>query len=619
MKSFFLFMLASLLVITSAASAASDTTANSILDVFDAGPLLKFNVHRIEQRRRSWDEQQLLAALQGIVNRQQPRLYVFAIGHDGKIDRYWLKKLRKSGQWLSNTKLREKASLESLIDEYRSMIRGLVVWDERVPATALVASTAAGAEDLLPVRYDPHPKSLYTFLTTDAHGPRLPIRLRLLNADGSPMFTGSRTGSAKCDATLWAVEHFLQTGKCDPLHLAYYPDAYWLKKPPRTVANQTLLFNHDYFISKRAFFFDLSPWDDEAPNDDPHQRIGTDAMALQAMLRVAHDRANGHSICVGGFVPWTEKYTQFTHGHHEPVATEWRYADILSCFDGYMDADAPAAGEMANASVFCHFPLADQYPQRKIVSPTDLRRMHLLDSDDNVRPGNYATIYVGDYDSSAWLYQKMPDLWDDPKRGRVPLGWAFDPSLEKRFPVGLAYARATATPNDSFIAGDSGYGYLNPGDLVSPRQWSGLPSGLPGWQQLCQEGYRRWDLRITGFVINGFAPPMNQEVESAYAQFSPDGVISQSVPRLSYINGVPLVLMASDLSNPTQGAKQISRYFPRSRSATPNFGVFRTILWSPSRHVQLFKLLSRQRHDITIVSPQVLMELAKLADGAHRK
>jgi hypothetical protein len=426
------------------------------------------------------------------------------------------------------------------------------------------------------------------------------------------MFTGQRTGSAKCDAVLWAVDHYLRTGKCNPLHLAYYPDAYWLTHPPRMTADQAMLFNHDYFISERAFFFDLDPWNDESPDDDPHQRPGTDAATLITLMRTAYDRAGGQPICVGGFVPWPQKYTKFTGGKHDGVATEWRYAEIISCFEGYMDADAFKAGPMANASVFCHFPLDDQYPQPKAFSASDLKPF--LDSNGHTLPGNYATIYVGDYDSASWLYQMMPAMWDDPNRGTIPLGWAFDPSIEQRFPVGLAYARSTATPNDTFITGDSGYGYLNPGYLVPPRKWSGLPSGLQAWEELCTRGYRRWDLRITGFVINGFSPPMNAAGRSAYATFSPDGVISQGVVRLSFTNQVPFLLMSGDIDKPAEGAKQISGFFPPSPSRA-HFGVFRTVLWTPSKHVRMFDLLAHERPDIQMVSPQMLMEIAKRSKG----
>ena len=148
------FFLTWLLAMATAAGQAQkvSNTSDSDLEVFDAETLLKINSSDIDQRRRSWDQQQLLASLQGIVNRERPRLYVFAIGRDGRIDHYWLGKLRQPGQWLAGGRLHELTSLDALVSEYRSMIRGLVVWDERVPATALVAATAAGVDDLLPVR-----------------------------------------------------------------------------------------------------------------------------------------------------------------------------------------------------------------------------------------------------------------------------------------------------------------------------------------------------------------------------------------------------------------------------------------------------------------------------------
>ncbi|EQD70078.1 hypothetical protein B1A_06491, partial [mine drainage metagenome] len=47
-------------------------------------------------------------------------------------------------------------------------------------------------------------------------------------------------------------------------------------------------------------------------------------------------------IHIGGFIPWDKKYTKYpgAGGKHGGVATEWEYAYIVSCFNGYMDADA---------------------------------------------------------------------------------------------------------------------------------------------------------------------------------------------------------------------------------------------------------------------------------------
>ncbi|NIR00989.1 MAG: hypothetical protein GTN78_12440, partial [Gemmatimonadales bacterium] len=83
----------------------------------------------------------------------------------------------------------------------------------------------------------------------------LPVKVRLVNPDGSSMFAGRgtipdsstpSTGSAKCDAYLWAKEKYLDSGKCNPAKMGYYIDAYWLRKPDGYIPNHTLS-NHDYF------------------------------------------------------------------------------------------------------------------------------------------------------------------------------------------------------------------------------------------------------------------------------------------------------------------------------------------------------------------------------------
>jgi hypothetical protein len=372
---------------------------------------------------------------------------------------------------------------------------------------------------------------------------------------------------------------------------------------------RTLLCNHDYFIAHRSFFFDLTCWEDDVPDDDPTQPPGTDLKTLQTVLRAAHDRVTDGMIHVGGFTPWDQKYTDFTKQKHGGVETEWRFAEILSCFDAYLDADAAGLHAMANASVFQHFPLKDRYPQPNLPTDASLRAKGYLDAAGRVVPRNYATVYVGDYDSAAWLYQQLPGQFGDSARGTIPLGWAFSPALEQRFPVGLHFARERATRNDTFVAGDSGYGYINPGLLTGTRPWSHLPPGLPRWDALCSPAYRRWDLGITGFIIDGNAPPMTDDIKAAYARFSPAGVVAQKIaPRESHA-GTPFLRMNADLDNPDKGVRQVTRAFPKAPPITPRFEIFRTILWTPTQHKRLFDAVRTVRPDIEFVGPYELFRL----------
>lgn len=589
------------------------------LYTYDLTYTLKLDRDDPKQRRKVWDDAHFVASLQGIVNRREPRLYLYFVGgEDGSIDRYWLDKLRVDGAWLSKYQVQEIKNLDALIERFRRDIKGLVVYDENVAATSNVASTVAGVEGLACVRFDPEPGSLYHHLTADL---KLPVKRWLVNQDGTSIFTGKgtipgsktpSTGSAKCDAYIWAKENYLDTGKCDPTKMGYYIDAYWLKHPEGYVPNHTLS-NHDYFIAHKAFFWDLGPWDDETPVDDPDQPLGTDLKTLKAILESAYERTGGKKmIRVGGFTPWDKKYTdhQASGGKHGGVPTEWRTAEILSCFNAYIDADALGLSAMANASLYRHFPLDAHYPQ-KLPTLDDLKAKGYVTADGKVAPKSYMTIYVGDYDSAAWLYQKLPQMWDDPARGTIPLGWAFNPNLADRFAPGMDYARKHKSNLDFFVAGDTGAGYVNPGHLQEPREFSGLPSGVRTWAEHCKRYYKQWGLSITGFIIDGYAPPMSDETLDAYAEFSPDGIVAQKIGRWGIHKGMPYIRMEYDLvHDPAQSAQVV---LSRITDDKPGFYIFRDILWTPTAQKQLFEAIkaSPKGAEIEIVDPYTLMLLIK--------
>jgi hypothetical protein len=246
----------------------------------------------------------------------------------------------------------------------------------------------------------------------------------------------------------------------------------------------------------------------------------------------------------------------------------------------------------------------------------DLKARQLVDPDGRVAPRSFVSFYVGDYDSAAWLYRRMPDIWSDPARGTVPLGWAFNPNLADRMAPAMAWVRKTKTLNDFFVAGDSGAGYLNPGHLQEPRRFSGLPSGVRAWTEHCRRHYARWDLSLTGFIIDGFAPAMNDEVKDAYALFSPAGIAAQKVPERGLHKGMPVLRMNLDLDGPPEKAAE--RVLGAIKPRKPDFQIFRTILWKPSAHKMLFDAIRAKNPDAEIVDPYTLFLLLKLHEEGGR-
>ena len=593
----------------------------NVVYTFDAMPLRQLDLSKGANAAKVWDTMHVLAALQGLANRDAPRLYLFYCSANGiDTDRFWFDWFRGEDGWLARSTIQPLRDLKDALQTFRASYVGLVVYDPAVPGTSNVASTAAGTGRLLPVRYDPAPGSVYTLLHEEL---RIPIKLRLLNPNGSSLFTGkgnvpgmgeASSGSAKVDACRWAARHYLQSGKCDSRVLAYYIDAFWLKLPRQGSPDLHTLSNHDYFIARKAFFFDLSPWADESPNDDPGQPLGADRKEFLHVLRTAYDKAGGAILKVGGFPPWPFKYTDAkgVGGKHKGVPTEWEFGRLISQYNGYMEADAAGLSAMANASFYRHYPLAARYtqPNRK-PDMEDWKAKGYVDSDGKVAAKTFAGHYAGDYDSPSWLYKAVPAMFNDPARGEVPLGWAFDPNLADRAPQALAYAYRHATANDYFITGDSGAGYLNPRALTV-RPESGLGPGLDAWVQHCRAHYDRWGMTITGFVLDGSGGASTDVEFAAYRQFSPDGIGTHFERRPSVHEGVP-TCPERDLPNDVEAAANaIAR--DAAKGDDPVFLWKRSILRRPSWYSALSKALKARYPQLAIevVDPYTFFGLIKV-------
>lgn len=588
------------------------------IHVLDVRGLKSRDLAKAESATEVWDTMHALASLQGIVNRDAPRLYLLYCAEFGvETDQFWLDWLRGEDGWLRESRVVSVASLEDAVRVFRQHIKGLVIYDPAVPATSCLASTAAGCENLIPVRFSRATNSVFALLTGKLG---LPVRMWLVNPDGTSKFTGQGTlpdstepssGSAKADAYRWALSHFVQTGKCDTRFAAYYLDAFWLQRPKNGPPDLHTLSNHDYFIARRAFFFDLSPWGDEAPVDDPQQSIGLDRQTLLDVLRALQANAPRSIIKIGGFPPWPYKYT--THGgagKHEGVASEWEFTRLISQYNAYHEADAAGPGGMANASFYAHYPLKSRYPQpNRKPTREDWQRAGWLTADGKVAPKLFVGHYVGDYDSPSWLYKAVPTFFNDPQRGQVPLGWAFDPNLADRAPHVLAYAYRHATTNDYFIAGDSGAGYLNPRGLTI-RPDSKLPPALDLWTDYCRPYYQRWNMTITGFVLDGSSGASTELEFAAYRQFSPDGCGTHFEKGPRMMAGVP-TCPERDLPDSPEKATQVIATSAKEVNGTARFLWARSILKSPSWYAQVSRLL-RERHPelpVVVVDPYTFFGL----------
>lgn len=551
--------------------------------------------------RRHYDKVLAVTCLQGIVNRDAPRLFV---RYNAEADDFWFEKMTEPGAWLGDRKIERIGDLQELLRRFAGEPKGLVVWDEAVPATSNVAATVAGVEDLLAVRYDPSAGSLYQTLTTGTDA--LPVVQRLIGADGEPLFTGSgkipgtsreSSGSAKNDAYVWLLENYIKPGRTNDRILGYYIDAFWLQCAHAQPLSNHTLNNLDYLMANRAAIVDLNVWDDEAPVDDPEQPPGTDVKTFREIL-AAMVKANQQKtmISVFGFPPWAFKYSDVVSNgwnagsKHAAVLTEWKFSETITAHNGYMDADALAHSSFPNASFYSKYPLPEVIKQDAVPTRERLIASGVLDADGKLRPLNYYAHYQGDYDAGAWVYKFFPKFLADPARGTLPLSWAINPNLGNRFPFGLHYIRTHSKPGEVFVAGEAA-GYLKPSLLQAPRPEPGLPDALDLWVAHNQKYYRQWDLAVTGFNIDGGTPPMNDRGFAAYQKFSPGGLGLQRSPApFGLRENLAFAQMMTDLPG-SEGNADMGQTVDALRGyfepTGPNFVLVRSILQTPSYFAEI--------------------------------
>lgn len=593
---------------------------SSTITLLDLRYLLKKDLKNPKEVEEIWDELHAVATLQGIVNRYRPQLYIKYIEENGKnIDEYWWNKYRVSGEWLANKDTLVLSSVMEAIKYYAEQLNGLVIYDSKIASCSNIASSIAGIENLLAVRYNKDPNSLYSQIIKSNLD--LPERVRLIKEDGSSLFTGQgiipgtnilSTGSLKNDPYRWFIEKYLKKGKCNTEYAAYYVDQYWRQKPLASVANHHTLTNHDFFVSKKAFFFDLSPWGDEPSTDDLKQKSGTDLETLKTLLKLAYDQNRGEKMCyIGGFPAWAYKYTKHAGGKHEDVETEWEFSRIISAYNAFKDADAIGYGALANSSFWQHFPLKEQY-QQKWINREELKRRGLLTSKGkiNFKGRDFIIFYVGDYDASSWITQLTPKIWDDPNRGKLPMMWSISPVLQERVPMVLHYFRKSATINDYFVSADNGAGYLMPGMLQEPRPISGLPSGLNVWAKHCKKYYSKWDLSITGFIIDGHSPGLNNEGLDCYASFSPNGIVPQKVPLTLLHKSMPVIRADADINDTP--AKAAAMIMERISKRPIHFHWFRNILKTPSWYIQVMDEIHKINPKVELLDAPAFFELYRI-------
>ena len=540
------------------------------------GPLYVYTLSQ-SQGPAAYDEALAAACLQGLINREGPRVYVLPAkgsvsgfwAADESPARYWLDVFSGGGRWLEGRTRQPVQDLDALRELAGSRVAGAVIWDPAVPATVNVATTIAGVKDGLVMSPE--------FAASYRERWKLPVL-----EDLRGRFDGSVTGSAKNDAYRWAIDNYLRKGLCSSHFLFLFEDAH----TTRAQGNTLYVVTRDWAVFQRGFVYDLSPWSDETPADDRGQPTGTDVETYRQLLQANLEQTAGrHLTEVAGFFAF-QKYSNVggNPSRHEPVPTEWETVWLISPYNCYQNT---VAHECYNQSFHSQAPLKPLKQQR----PAPRTKV-----EDRV----YLCILMADYDSATPLYDFLPRLWQDPGRGKIPLCWGINPSLIETYPDVIRYFYETATPNDHFASDASCAGYNNPNRI--------LPEHLPLFTRHNQRFFQQCDMSMAPMVLDWDQP--TAAVKDAFTQFAPDGFATivmdlhgkgGAAPQPHVWKGMPVMELINNVcnfSNPQQTAESMWAAIGQRGTKTPGFHFFRIVWTRPSDVIASLEQLQKNHPDV---------------------
>lgn len=547
-------------------------------------------------------QNRLIASLQGLINRafgmddDHTVLVNFAL--DGS-DNFWLNEMTSKGIFTQlNSKKIVVSSMDKFYETFANQLKycGMVTWDGSVPATSNVAATICGVDGYLPVLKG---SEIETKLAEMGVEEKISLFNKFTGELGTkiPDTDQDSSGSAKNDAYRWALEKYMD--RCSAYYVGYIldggvtiPDNYWSL---RNYAQFNCIENFDYLIARQAFCFDLNPNPNDVVCDDPSQPAGTDYATFIMILQKRYERAKGAMGQMMGFPPWWIKYTVDTPGdtgHNGKLGgpqLEWLFCEYITSYNMAMEADAAHPCSMSNGSFMYKYRVtATEFKN------TDTKEEDMLTFDSSKR---YFTIYVGDYDSSAWMKNYLANFWRDSARGTLPLMWAFNPNLSNRIPVVWEYIYATKSDKDYIVAGE-GAGYTMPGYFIENKATGELRDASEGWDvwvEYSKKYYQLFDIDITGFIINSQSGSLevkgiNPDIMKQYNKLSPVGSFTNAggsrKQALALQDGVPYVYLYNEIpfnADPQDTTAFRGMYnYDKGSMGSYNFSAYRTVVQSPS-------------------------------------
>lgn len=591
-----------------------------------------------DARTSSGRDRILLTTLQGVVNRRRPELYYLF----DDVDATWLPS--------TGVPLTRHNAPSDLVEKYAGRVRGAILYDPDVPDTVNVATTMAGLEDAvvadaeqaaahnLPVLADLRSQFTDDPLTTyrwqlEHLFPRcthrlltgLPpttvvdvpdVRWRELARETEQIRDSSNRGMYEFDLSPeldsgreaflrfedafggdgWGPSVRSVSVRVDGTEVASFE--------PGTAGEETYLFDGTrssvggegnrfadgggYFIYRftappgaLSLTVELEMWNQYvvtathiAPTRvEPFAFFRDYVVATRAMVSWLTPNGESGDLLTEIFGR-VETTTPYAGWFSNDVAGEWSGVDLAAT----QGVEVIPADFYLNGTVHSGVPAT---VSARASRPTRVTARNKV----------YLTLTFGEGDNVQYCQRRMRDLWDDPRRGQVPVNWTISPLLADIGPALLAHYQSTATANDLLIAGPSGAGYTYPGSWPADE--------LDGYLELTGRYLRRTGMRLVygyNHRDDDWWVPFSEAIGEAYAEHTPVRGIIQSWERGDLLlerAGIPVIGNFYPVGPPADYHQALLRHTADRDSGTPAFvaGAINAWDWTPSDVAELAGLL----------------------------
>ncbi len=452
-------------------------------------------------RNTSYDIQLSVTTMTGLINRQQPEVYLL----NSSDAAFWLNQVFAHIPHVISA-AKDEAVLETLLNGYRNRVAGLIIYDPGFIDSVNVATSLAGQKDCIVVS-----PALAETLQGSPH--QLPVVADLRTYQWK----------SRVQAYLWAESNLLKNAT---------PNLVAGLDPTIPGALRSLL------VATRTFVYWL-----DARDILPDVKNGW-ISERSLMERILKAFAPG-TVHLGWYVNETLGVRLTSEAALPMLASD--YFCNLEVWTSIQNVGAGLAPALLEAPTMPEATARPATPAQPEVSaqPTAIAMPTApVPPTPPAQPSKtYVSFTMSDGDNLQYDQHRMAQLWQDPVRGTIPIGWTISPTLVRVAPALAAYYTRMATPNDELVVGPSGAGY------ILPSCWPA--AYLPAFLQLTGQLMQAMNLNVievldTGLLFSQAFIDQNlqQEFVKALAPFGIRGVLSGSgQARSSWknVSGVPII------------------------------------------------------------------------------